>query len=71
MRLSHIVATVWLALTVAAISFGQEVDLAIGRDHHIEAFTMWLAGGGVKSGSSYGGIDHEKLTYRFRGRDSA
>ena len=34
-----------------------EVRLAIGRDHHIEAFTMWLAGGGVKRGFSYGETD--------------
>lgn len=67
-----------------------------GRDHHPYAFTMWLAGGGVKPGFSYGesdelafnvvkdgvhvhdfqatllhllGIDHERLTYRFQGRD--
>ena len=67
-----------------------------GRDHHIDAFTLWLAGGGVKSGFSMGqtdelgfgvtegkthvhdlqatilyllGLDHEKLTYRFQGRD--
>ena len=67
-----------------------------GRDHHIDAFTLWLAGGGVKSGFSLGktdelgfgvtegkvhvhdlqatllhllGLDHEKLTYRFQGRD--
>lgn len=67
-----------------------------GRDHHKDAFTMWLAGGGVKGGFSYGasdefgygiaenpvhvhdlnatvlhllGIDHERLTYRFQGRD--
>ncbi|MEM6346746.1 MAG: DUF1501 domain-containing protein [Bacteroidota bacterium] len=67
-----------------------------GRDHHKEAFTMWLAGGGVKPGITYGetdeigysgikdrihihdlqatilhamGMDHEKLTYRFQGRD--
>jgi arylsulfatase A-like enzyme len=67
-----------------------------GRDHHSEAFTMWMAGGGVKKGFSYGetddigyygtkekmhvhdlqatilnqlGFDHEKLTYRFQGRD--
>ncbi len=68
----------------------------IGRDHHIDAFTMWLAGGGVKKGTVFGatdelgfgvvenkvhvhdlhatilqllGFDHEKLTYRFQGRD--
>ena len=67
-----------------------------GRDHHIDAFTLWLAGGGVKSGFSMGqtdelgfgvtegkthvhdlqatilyllGLGHEKLTYRFQGRD--
>jgi hypothetical protein len=67
-----------------------------GRDHHPYAFTVWLAGAGVKPGFSYGasddlginvveddvhvhdfqatllhllGIDHEKLTYRFQGRD--
>ena len=28
-----------------------------GRDHHKEAFTMWLAGGGVKRGISYGKTD--------------
>jgi hypothetical protein len=67
-----------------------------GRDHHPNAFTMWLAGGGTKPGISIGatddlgfnvvedkvhvhdlhatmlhllGFDHEKLTYRFQGRD--
>jgi uncharacterized protein (DUF1501 family) len=67
-----------------------------GRDHHPHAFTMWLAGGGVKPGFSYGitddygfycvdqkvhvhdlhatllallGLDHERLTYRYAGRD--
>jgi arylsulfatase A-like enzyme len=67
-----------------------------GRDHHIAGFTMWLAGGGIRGGMSYGGtdefgyravdrpvsvndlhatilhlmgIDHEKLTFRFQGRD--
>ncbi|MBD8488184.1 DUF1501 domain-containing protein [Echinicola sp. CAU 1574] len=67
-----------------------------GRDHHLEAFTIWMAGGGVKPGLSYGetdeigyygikdrvhvhdlqatilhllGMDHEKLTYQFQGRD--
>ncbi len=28
-----------------------------GRDHHGEAFTMWLAGGGIKKGASYGQTD--------------
>lgn len=67
-----------------------------GRDHHKDAFTMWLAGGGVKGGVSHGrtddfgmdivengvhvhdlnatilhllGIDHERLTYRYQGRE--
>lgn len=67
-----------------------------GRDHHIRGFSMWLAGGGVKPGISYGstdelgyqavenamhvhdlhatmlyllGVDHERLTYRYQGRD--
>jgi hypothetical protein len=66
-----------------------------GRDHHPYAFTLWMAGGGIKPGISYGasdefgfnavenrvhvhdfqatvlhllGIDHERLTYRFQGR---
>jgi hypothetical protein len=68
----------------------------LGRDHYPDAFTMWMAGGGVKGGFDYGqsdelgfsvaengvhvhdlqatimhllGMDHEKLTYRFQGRD--
>jgi hypothetical protein len=67
-----------------------------GRDHHIRGFSMWLAGGGIKPGYSYGatdelgysatenlvhvhdlhatmlyllGIDHQRLTYRYQGRD--
>jgi Protein of unknown function (DUF1501) len=67
-----------------------------GRDHHPNAFTMWMAGGGIKRGQVVGatddlgfnvvedrvhvhdlhatllhllGFDHEKLTYRFQGRD--
>lgn len=73
-----------------------EVRDTVGRNHHIECSTMWLAGGGVKAGYTLGetdelgfspvadrvhvhdlhatilhllGIDHEKLTYRFQGRD--
>jgi hypothetical protein len=73
-----------------------EVRRHLGRDHHIDAFTMWMAGGGVRSGFSHGvtddigyapveggvhvhdlhatllhllGLDHERLTYRFQGRD--
>jgi hypothetical protein len=28
-----------------------------GRDHHTEAFTMWMAGAGIKKGGSYGETD--------------
>lgn len=28
-----------------------------GRDHHIKGFNMWMAGGGVKPGTSYGNTD--------------
>lgn len=28
-----------------------------GRDHHGDAFTMWMAGGGIKKGASYGLTD--------------
>src|SRR5947209_15004619 len=28
-----------------------------GRDHHIKGFSMWLAGGGVKGGVTYGATD--------------
>lgn len=67
-----------------------------GRDHHSTGFSMFLAGGGVKGGLTYGstdefgmnaienrvhvhdlhatilhllGVDHERLTYRYSGRD--
>ena len=29
----------------------------MGRDHHPQAFTMWVAGGGVKPGLCYGATD--------------
>jgi len=29
-------------------------NVAVGRDHQIEAFTMWLAGGGVRKGQTVG-----------------
>jgi uncharacterized protein (DUF1501 family) len=67
-----------------------------GRDHNPYCWTMWMAGGGVKPGMTYGetdeyawkaidgkvhvhdlhatllhilGLNHEKLTYRYSGRD--
>jgi hypothetical protein len=35
---------------------GQEMRY-VGRDHNPHAFTIWMAGGGVKAGSSYGETD--------------
>jgi len=35
---------------------GEPRDL-VGRDHHVDGYTMWLAGGGVKGGQSIGGTD--------------
>lgn len=35
---------------------GEPRDL-IGRDHHIDAFTMWVAGGGTKAGVTIGETD--------------
>lgn len=74
---------------------GKEMPF-MGRDHHTEAFSIWIAGGGVKGGTSHGetdeigyyaikdkvhihdlqatilhllGMDHERLTYHFQGRN--
>lgn len=30
---------------------------SLGRDHHPQAFTVWLAGGGIKPGTVYGSTD--------------
>ena len=78
-----------------AYSQGKLSDTDYGRDHHGRCFTMWLAGGGIKPGVSFGetddysynivkdpvhvhdlnatilhclGIDHERLTFKFQGR---
>lgn len=37
----------------------------LGRDHHVDAFTMWMAGGGIKQGSSHGETDE----FGFKGID--
>jgi uncharacterized protein (DUF1501 family) len=29
----------------------------IGRDHHIDGYTLWMAGGGVRGGMTYGSTD--------------
>jgi len=34
-----------------------EVRESTGRNHHIDAFTMWFAGGGFKPGTSFGETD--------------
>ena len=66
-----------------------------GRDHNPHCFSAWMAGGGIKGGTTYGasddigykahenkvhlndmhatilhlmGLDHEKLTYKYNGR---
>ena len=36
---------------------GKWDSLEAGRDHHPRCFTMWLAGGGLKSGFTYGATD--------------
>ncbi len=34
-----------------------ETRESVGRDHHIDAYTMWMAGGGLKRGFVYGKTD--------------
>ncbi len=75
---------------------GRLTETNYGRDHHPRCFSLWMAGGGVRAGLTYGetddysynivrdpvhvhdlqatilrclGIDHERLTYRYQGRD--
>ena len=36
---------------------GKLTDTNYGRDHHPRCFTMWMAGGGIKPGFSYGETD--------------
>jgi hypothetical protein len=35
---------------------GEPRDL-VGRDHHVDGYTMWLAGGGIKGGQTIGATD--------------
>ena len=46
-------------LVVWSTEFGRtpEVQNRTGRGHHAQGFTFWLAGGGVKSGITYGATD--------------
>ncbi|MFP6887018.1 MAG: DUF1501 domain-containing protein [Opitutales bacterium] len=43
---------------------GSSKKEAAGRDHHKEAFTVWMAGGGLKPGLTYGTTD--ELGFRIR-----
>ena len=45
---------------------GKKMDFK-GRDHHTEAFTVWMAGGGVKRGYTHGETD-EIGYYGIKGR---
>ena len=45
-------------LVVWAGEFGRTpMAQGSGRDHHIKGFSIWMAGGGVKGGTSYGNTD--------------
>jgi len=48
-------------LVIWAGEFGRtpmaEPRIFIGRDHHVKSFTIWMAGGGIKSGVSVGETD--------------
>ncbi len=47
------------ALIIWGGEFGRtpHVEGADGRDHNVKAFTMWMAGGGVKAGYTHGETD--------------
>lgn len=84
-------------LVIWGTEFGRTPDTGNGdgRDHLETAFTIWMAGAGIKGGTVYGstdeigknavenvtdvhdlhatilhilGLDHERLTYRYGGR---
>lgn len=40
-----------------------------GRDHHINAFSVWLAGGGIRPGITWGSTD--ELGYKYSADDQA
>ncbi len=73
-----------------------KITATAGRDHHVNGYSIFLAGGGFKGGTAFGetddygnrvvnnpltihdihatilhqmGLDHERLTYRFGGRE--
>jgi len=39
------------------VQTGGTLGASLGRDHHPQAFTMWMAGGGIKPGITYGATD--------------
>lgn len=39
------------------VESGAALNRSMGRDHHPQAFTMWLAGGGIRSGVTLGSTD--------------
>ena len=45
-------------------SQGKLTTKSYGRDHHPSCFTMWMAGGGVNAGTTYGATDDTVLTSR-------
>jgi hypothetical protein len=80
----------------SATADGNAMGRSPGRNHNHRAFSVWLAGGGIRHGVVYGktdelgvravqdpvsihdlhatilhvlGFDHEKLTFRYSGRD--
>ena len=40
-----------------------------GRDHHIKAFSIWMAGGGIKPGITWGSTDELGYSYVSDGQD--
>ena len=38
-------------------SQGQVTETTYGRDHHPRCFSIWMAGGGIKPGTTYGTTD--------------
>jgi len=40
---------------------GQKARNKIGRDHHIDGYSIWLAGGGFRGGMTYGSTDEFAL----------
>ena len=43
--------------TPMVVESNASLGRSLGRDHHPAAFTMWMAGGGIKPGLSYGATD--------------